>query len=224
MNKLLGHFFAAVLATAAFAVSPAKADFVPWTYNFTPSSTSFASDIPGTGGLPLTNEPLNHAVGTSDVVITNIRTFSSATRTNPDHFSHAAYTFSLVLKDDASGASTTLKFGGFFTGSVSINSSNILNTFTGPTLQTVKLGANTYSVSIGSYAPPGPPTASNAGSINAHVSVNEFTPGGGGTKGGGEAPEPSSLLLAGTGLSFLGAAGWRKWKRRRSPVRDLAYA
>jgi hypothetical protein len=221
MNKLFGHFFAAVLATAAFAVSPARADFVPWTYNFTPNQTSFGADVPGTGGLTLTNEPLNHAQGTSDVVITNIRTFSSAPRTNPDHFSHAAYSFSLVLKDDASGQSATVKFGGFFSGSVSINSSNILNTFVGPTLETVKLGGHTYTVSIGAYAPPGPPTASNAGSINAHVSVDEFTAGGG---GGHNAPEPSTLLLAGTGLSFLGAAGWRKWKNRRSAVRDLAYA
>lgn len=220
MNKLFGHFFSAVLATIAFAVSPAKADFVPWTYNFTPSQTSFSADVPGTGGLTLTNEPLNHAQGTSDVVITNIRTFSSASRTNPDHFTHAAYTFSLVLKDDASGQTASLKFSGFFSGSDSINSSNILNTFTGPTLQTVKLGANTYTVNIGSYAPPGPPSASNAGSINAHVSVNETS---GSTGRGGEAPEPSTLILAGTGLSFLGAAGWRKWKSRRNVVRELAY-
>jgi hypothetical protein len=221
MNKLLAHFFTAVLASVAFAAGPAKADFVPWTYNFTPSQTSFGADVPGTGGLTLTNEPLNHAEGTSDVVITNIRTFSSAPRTNPDKFTHAGYTFTLVLKDDASGQTATLKFGGFFTGSVSINSANILNTFTAPVLQTVKLGGHTYSISLGSYAPPGPPSASNAGSINVHVAVDEFTPGGG--TGSHGAPEPSSLLLAGTGLSFLGAAGWRKWKSR-GLVRELAYA
>src|SRR5262249_16286344 len=154
MNKLVAHFFTAVLASVAFAVGPAKADFVPWTYNFTPSQTSFAADVPGTGGLTLTNEPLNHAEGTSDVVITNIPTFSSAPRTNPDKFTHAEYTFTLVLKDDGSGQTATLKFGGFFTGSVSINSANILTTFTGLALQTVKLGGHTYSVSLGSYAPP----------------------------------------------------------------------
>jgi hypothetical protein len=229
MKKLVVHLFSAVLATVTFAVSHAKADFVPWTYNWARSPISLAADTPGTGGLTLTDQPLGHAIGSSDIVATNIRTFSSATRTSPDKFSNRGYTLTLFLQDDKSGASKALTFSGFFSGALSSNSANLLNTFTGAVSQTAALGGHTYTVTIGSYAPPGPPTAANAGSISAHVSVDQFTPGGTGGGGGGggggthENPEPSTLLLAGTGLSFLGAAGWRKWKRR-SLIRELAYA
>ncbi|MFL5245072.1 MAG: PEP-CTERM sorting domain-containing protein [Gemmataceae bacterium] len=227
MKKLAVHLFSAVLATVTFAVSHAKADFVPWTYNWARTPVAIAADTPGTGGLTLTDQPLGHAIGSSDIVATNIRTFSSAPRSNPDHFSNRGYTLTLFLQDDKSGASKALVFSGFFSGSLSSNSANIVNTFTGSASQTAALGGHTYTVTIGAYAPPGPPSAANAGSISAHVSVDEFSPGGsggtGGGGGGGEAPEPSTLLLAGTGLSFLGAAGWRKLKRR-SLVRELAYA
>jgi hypothetical protein len=78
-------------------------------------------------------------------------------------------------------------------------------------------------VSIVSYSPPGPPTASNAGSIGAHVDVTAGTSGGGGGDNGGgsgggisETPEPTSLVLSCFGLSALGAASWRK--RRRAAI------
>jgi hypothetical protein len=220
MNKMFGHFFSAVLATVAFAVGHAKADFVAWTYNWGRSPVAVQADGTGTGGLSLTDEGTLHAVGSSDIVATNIRSFSSALRTAPDTFTNKAYTLSLFLKDDASGKSTTLTFGGVFNGTLSAVSANITTTFKGLVSQTVKLGDHTYTVTLNAYAPPGPPTASNAGSITGHVAVDEFTPGGSGSH---SAPEPSSLLLAGTGLSFLGAAGWKKWKRR-GLARELAYA
>jgi hypothetical protein len=218
MNKLFGHFFSAVLAATAFAVSPAKADFVPWTYNWGRSPVAVQADGAGTGGLSLTDETTLHADGSSDIVATNIRSFSSALRSAPDHFTNKAYSLSFFLKDDLSGKSATLTFGGVFNGTLSSVSANITTIFKGLVTQTVKLGDHTYTVTLSAYAPPGPPTASNAGSITAHVSVDEFTHGG----GGHGAPEPSTLLLAGTGLSFLGAASWRKMKRR-GWARELAY-
>ena len=205
----------ALLALTAFGVSQTRADFVPWSYNWEPSALSIKAGGAGTGGLSFTDEPLKHADGTSDVVVTNIRAFSSATRSQPDLITKAAMTFTLVLKDELSNQTATLKFGGFFNGSISATSANVQFTPTVPLTETVKLGNNTYTVNLGSYAPPGPPAASNAGSISAHVAVNEFTPPppphGGGT---GQAPEPSTLLLSCLGLSGLGMAGWRKFRQR----------
>jgi hypothetical protein len=205
----------ALLALTAFGVSQTRADFVPWSYNWEPSTLSIKAGGAGTGGLSFTDEPLKHADGTSDVVVTNIRAFSSATRSQPDLITKAAMTFTLVLKDELSNQTATLKFGGFFNGSISATSANVQFTPTVPLTETVKLGNNTYTVNLGSYAPPGPPAASNAGSISAHVAVNEFTPPppphGGGT---GQAPEPSTLLLSCLGLSGLGMAGWRKFRQR----------
>ncbi len=213
-------YLTALATLATLGLCQARADFVAWSYNFTPSALSLPADVPGTGGVSLTNEPTKKADGTSDVVVTNIRAFSSAPRSNPDHFTHAAYTFTLVLTDLASSQSTTMKFNGFFSGTISATSANLGNTFTPPLTQTVTLGGHVYAVNLVNYAPPGPPTASNAGSISAHVGVDQFTPppppptgGGGGGTAPPNAPEPSTLLLSCLGLSGLGLARWQKWQK-----------
>src|SRR5262249_24884960 len=123
----------------------------------------------------------------------------------------------LFLKDDASGESTTLTFGGKFNGTLTAFNANIKNTFTGETSQTVHLGDHDYTVTMTAYAPPGPPTAVNAGSITAHVGVDEPvdpppSDGGGATTPPptSDAPEPSTMALASLGLSVLGIVRWRK--------------
>lgn len=64
-------------------------------------------------------------------------------------------------------------------------------------------------MSIGMYTPPGPPGASNAGSLNAFVTVAPGnTSSGGGVIG---TPEPSTLTLAALVFPGVGLAGWRKW-------------
>jgi hypothetical protein len=210
MKRMSAPLFAAALGLTLLAQSKAHASFVPWTYNWGRSPIAVQADSPGTGGLSLTDETTLHAVGTSDIVATNIRSFSSAPRTAPDHFTAKPYTLSLFLKDDASGQSTTLNFSGTFSGALSSASANIKTLFTGQVTQTVKLGAHTYTVNLGNFAPPGPPTASNAGSISAHVLVDQDPDHGGGGGGGHQAPEPCSLILGGVGLSLAGLAGLRK--------------
>jgi hypothetical protein len=212
----------ALLALTAFGVSQTRADFVPWSYNWEPSALSIKAGGAGTGGLSFTDEPLKHADGTSDVVVTNIRAFSDATRTKPDVFTNAAMSFTLILKDELSNKTATLKFSGLFNGTISATSANVRFTPTAPLTETVKLGNNTYTVNLGNYAPPGPPAASNAGSLSANVAVNEFSPPppphGGGGGGTGQAPEPSTLLLSCLGLSGLGMAGWRRLRQRFAGV------
>jgi hypothetical protein len=197
-----------------FAGTSARADQSPpspvaWTYNFTPSVNSVAADPPGSGGVSFTNEPTKSANNSSDVVITNLRDFSTATTTSPDKLStNGAYSVTLVLTDSASGEHATLTFTGKLGGTFSANNSNITNQFTGDTTKVVTLGKYDYTVSVGSYTPPGPPTASNAGSMSAHVSVAPSILGGGGPPPQGT-PEPSALVLSFVGLSLAGAAGWR---------------
>jgi hypothetical protein len=207
----------------ATGISTARADFVPWTYNFgrdpivvTATNSALGK---GTGGLTLTDEQTHHADGSSDIVATNIRAFSSAPRATPDRVTNGAYTLSLFLQDDLSKQSTTLTFKGAFNGTISATSANIANTFDPSKLsQSVTLGGHLYTVTLGNYSPPGPPDASNAGSISAHVGVDEFTPPpttGGGPGPTGNAPEPSTLVLSCLGLTSLGLAGWRKWRQKR---------
>jgi hypothetical protein len=199
--------FASALAVLFLAGTSARADFIDWSYNWERNPVSVASGGAGTGGVSFTDEPTKMATGNSDVVATNVRVFSSATAANPDVLPAGSnYTLSLTLTDKASGATGTLNFGGTLSGTFSASNANVGNTFTGPLSQTLTLGNNTYTVTIGPYSPPGPPSASNAGSIAAHVDVN------GGTIGNTQTPEPTTMVLGCLGLSFLGAAGWRKRK------------
>jgi hypothetical protein len=210
MKFSLTHLLAASVGLLLLGGMQAQADPVGWDYSWSPGSLVVAADSGGTGGVSMTLQNQTHADGPSDVIATNLRTFSSAPRTTPDSIAHGDYTLTMTLTDSASRASTSINFTGFFSGTFSTTSSNVTNTFTGDTTQTVTLGGHTFTITIGPYAPPGPPSASNAGTISAHVDVGDGGGGGGGGGGGSDSPEPSTLLLSGLGLSFLGAASWRK--------------
>jgi hypothetical protein len=202
--------------TPAWA-TPTPPPQVQWTYNFTPSQPFVSANAPGSGTVSFTNEPTKGASNSSDVVVSNLRDSSTATATNPDSFgSGAAWKVGLTLTDTASGASTTMYFTGKLGGTFSASNSNITDTFTGKTSYTwTAPSGNQYTVTLTGYTPPGPPTASNAGSISAHVTV---TPAGGTISGG--TPEPSTLVLSCLGLGFAGLGAWRK--RRRSLAAVLA--
>jgi hypothetical protein len=189
-----------VLLTGA---ARARADQILWNYNWSRSPSAVLADAPGTGYITLTDEQLKSAIGDSDIVATNLRTYSTALPGAPDTFTAKAYTLSLFLQDHDSGLSGTLTFTGQFDGTLSALSSNIKNTFTGQTTQTLVLGTNRYTARIGSYAPPGPTNSTNAGSISAHatVTVDPIIQ---------DVPEPSTLLLACLAAPFAGAALWRR--------------
>jgi hypothetical protein len=204
MKRFSAGWFAVALAVPLFTAS-ARADFIAWTYNWTPSAPTITADSPGTGGINMTNEPTKGASDTSDTVATNLRTFSSASAATPDKFTDKAYSLTLFLQDDASGASGTMVFHGAFSGTLSATNAKITNTFTGDLTQELTLGDNKYTVTIGPFTPPGPPNASNSGSIAARVVVEP--------REVNTIPEPSSLVLSFVGLSFCGFACWRKWNR-----------
>ncbi len=189
---------------------------VQWTYNFTPSQ-SFVSSDSGSGTVSFTNEPTKSATNNSDVVVTNLRVSSTASPTSPDTLTTSgAWKVSLTLTDSASSKSDTMTFTGKLSGSFSASNSNVTNTFTGQTQYTFTLGKNSYTVSLIGYTPPGPPSASNAGSISAYVAASAIKSSG----GGGTTPEPSTLVLSCMGFGFAGLASWRK--RRRSLAAMLA--
>jgi hypothetical protein len=195
----LAAAFVWLLAPAA----PAKAEFIPWKYNWSRSPSVIAADAPGTGSITLTDESLKSAAGDSDIVATNIKVVSTATANNPDVFTNKSYTLTMLLLDVESNQSATLAFTGLFNGTVTAFNAKIRNTFTSDTTRELILGENRYTVTIGPFVPPGPPTSDNAGAISAfaQVSVTDIH----------KSPEPSTLVLAVVGLPF---AGWVLWRRR----------
>jgi hypothetical protein len=211
MKIASGFLYPAAIALLLGTGLTAHAGLVNWSYDW---SRTPAVVLAGTGGVTLTNEPGASAAGSSDIVATNLKVFSSADAATPDHLSPTPYTLTMVLTDSASHASTTLNFAGMLSGTFSLGSAHIANSFVGPTSATVVLGGNTYSVSMGSYSPPGPPSGSNSGSISAHVDVVAGTNGGGGHVSG--TPEPSTMVLGGLGLGFMGLVSWRKRRRAKN--------
>ncbi len=200
--KSLFHVFVVGLTLLLASGSQARADDITWDYQW---DRTPAAVLAGTGGVSFTNELQKQAVNSSDIVATNLKVFSTAAPNAPDVLGAGAnYTLKLTLTDVASGKVGSLSWNGALSGSFSASGSNVINTFTSALTQFLSLGNNTYTVTIGPYSPPGPPSESNSGSIAAFVdvasngSINNTT------------PEPSTLLLSFLGVSVMGAAGWRK--------------
>ena len=202
------HLAGVSLALLLAFVPKAHADLIPWAYNWSRSPADIHADSPGTGYIALSDESQHSAIGNSDIVATNLKTFSTATVANPDIFTAKSYAVTLTLTDLTSGTTGSLTFTGVLSGQLTASSSLITNAYTGLTTQQLVLGNTVFTVSIGSYTPPGPPDASNLGSIGAHttVTVSHITP-------VEFMPEPGTLTLSLLGLAAVGVG--RRWLPRR---------
>jgi hypothetical protein len=199
MKPLLVRACLAALALCLCNHAPARADFVDWTYNWAPSAPSVSADNPSMGQIKILPETSGSASGYSFIVAANLQTVSSADPRNPATFTQTPYGLTLSITDGPSGKSGTMTFGGQLTGTLSAANALITNKFTGDLIQSAIIGDNLYTVTIGTFAPPGPPTSNTLGSIGALVGVTPAA-----------APEPSTLGLAGLGLSLLGVRWWRR--------------
>lgn len=187
-----------------FGTSDAHAELIQWSYNWSRTPTQVAANSPGTGYISLTDQGMQSAAGNSYLVATNLQAHSTATLQNPDVFTNKIYTLSLYLQDTVSGKSGTLSFTGELNGTLTADNSNISNKFLGQTTQSVVLGNNLYTVTIGPYTAPGPTGAVNSGSIAARAQVQVSTL--------FQLPEPSSCLLAVVGA--LGSLAYVRLRRR----------
>ena len=163
--------------------------------------------LPGSGG-PITG----NAFGQNFLLASSLE--ASAGTTSTATFTNRTYGLAIHLTDLASKTSHDLSFAGALSGTLGkVNS--LTNAFTGPTTQSYKFAdGNLYTVSIGLFKPPAPGTP---GQIGANVLV---TGSGTVTPPVNNVPEPTSLVLAGLGIS---AVGVRYWRRKTRPAqRDVA--
>ena len=106
----------------------------------------------------------------------------------------------------------TAVFHGVFNGTLTADSSNIANTFVGPTKAVLDLGSNEYVIDLTAFTPPGPTGSVNAGAIGAHatVTVEPIHP-------VADSPEPSTLLLAAFAINLDTTYPWG-WLAIAGPV------
>ncbi len=205
--------FAIALFLVTLTARRAEAGLIPWSYQWNAHPIVINADPLGpdskpSGGITLTPGAITITGGTPGVALGNASitavnltafTFSPSPNGEPYHFTNSPYSLGVTLTDVASSKSGSLRFSGVFNGSLTTSSEDIQTRFTSATRQSLILGHNLYTVSLTAYTPPGPPSAGGEGSINALVSVQPAT-----------VPEPSSLLLAVTGV----AAAVVSWRRR----------
>lgn len=200
--KRMQPLYALAVTFLFLGTSTARADLIPWAFDWTATPPAV---LGGGGSVSLTNESYHTAVGTSNVVATQLKVNSTANPATPDMFGvlDGAYALTIKIYDLDSGTNGSLTFLGQLQGKFSNSNANITNTFFNPFQQSIVLGGNTYVVTMNSYTPPGPPSQGNLGSIGATVEVR------GGPKPN-DLPEPSTMLLAGLGMGLAGAGAWRR--------------
>jgi hypothetical protein len=215
---LLTASVAAVLLGGSAQAAP-----VPWKYNWTPSVGFVDTDSLGSldSGITLSNEPgVTVNTDRTNITATNIDVYSNAPDGFPDEFQATPdVTFTLKITDLNSGFSWDFLFTGHFNttdaadpSTVSEGSANVDFTPTGTQEYVKQIGDNEYTIKFISYTPPPPEDADNSGAISYRVTVVNL--------GIQKAPEPSSMLLAGLGASFMGLGAWRK--RRQAAKAEVA--
>jgi hypothetical protein len=186
--------------------SPLRADFIAWSYSTSSPTSPVMADSPGTGSVIMTGGT-GSAVGNSQIVVANLQVSSMD---SIDHLTtNGAYQINVSLTDTASSQNGTVSLTGQLSGTFSSASSNLGNSFVLAS-KTIDLGGNAYTVTLDSYLPPGPPTATRLGAIGAFVSVSALPPGGNPGPSGFGTPEPSTLLLCSLGAVSCALAGFRR--------------
>jgi hypothetical protein len=213
MKRSSVALFTGAVAALLFAGPSARADFIQWRYNWTPSTLKVISDTADTSFVQLTNEPIGkpsvQVSGDSDIQMTNVKVVSDAPRATPDIFTASEpVNFTLRLTDVASGAFTDLLFKIKFLGDVSADSSRLRldPASTATTFSNIRLGNSIFNIDSVDYTPPGPPGSDNSGSISASVTVRPVDI--------NKVPEPSTMVLSVVGLSVLGLSSWRKRRQK----------
>jgi hypothetical protein len=219
----------AVMVLPSLTAARVQAEMIPWTESVTlvgpnlsadGSAHVFSQNLGSNAQIVLSPGPTTSGVTFGRLInLANINASPASTGATAQFGgSSGNYSLKFTLTDTASGASGSLIFGGNLNGSIAKGNGVefIEDRTTTPTIQTLKLGRNLYSVAFPEFTPNslgnGPPIIDETGHL--FTSINSETL--------GVAPQPSSLLLACLGLAPLGLARW--FRRRKAVGSDASNA
>jgi hypothetical protein len=219
---------------ALLAAGPAgTAGPVSWSYSLSTSAGSFAADGGGVDTINLSPSPDGSLTGPANL---NLLGFSTLTPDQLDErFNNRSYALRLNLTDNNLHKSGSLVFNGTLDGSLAPAVDGVTVGFDRLS-GALDLGNHRFDVTLG--LPPAP----GLGIVTAQVNVTEIhssgpppgptpnpnpspapspspspSPGPGPNPGPNASPEPSTLLLAGLGLTAVGGRVWWRRRRRASP-------
>jgi hypothetical protein len=203
MQHLPARLFTCLIVSAALAASPARADFMNWSYSTSAVPPGFAvtgANNEGSGAVQLT--PFSNATGGQ--VIPVLAYVTSATVPVTFDPQKSTYTLNMTITDNTTKDSGNLSFTGSIGGGLTPTSSTLTNTFS-VAQKSLTLDGHVYTVTLPASDPLlNPLTPQRV--IIAGVRVSNAV---------ASAPEPASLLLGGLGFTALGIGSW--WRRLRRP-------
>jgi hypothetical protein len=193
--------------------SAVRADSIPWAYSAT-DTVIFNNNNPIQTSSIIFKGSSGAATDMSGFIIYNLTSTSTADTTMPDSFTNVPFNLSVMMtdvkstgsKDPSKVSQAPVTFSGGFNATNVTKSSLFPGTvnWTTPTEAVVTLGSNDtgwrkYTVDVVSFTPPGHPGGA-PGAILAEVQVAPGTGPGGSGSPPPDAPEPTTLLLAGLAL------------------------
>jgi hypothetical protein len=228
---LVGAAFAVLLLTAAGARATPSTILV--TENWEPAQLKLYANGFSSGNdhyVSFTDEnsvtvevPVNGSFPPASILATNLKTVSSQPNAGSADHVNADYTLGLVLTNNATHDTAPLSFKGHLDALFAQHyaSTNLADTFyydssnnhVQSVTKSVVIDGYTIFVTLGPFTPFSNPNSQNNGSIGGVMFARVGDGPGPGPNPNGS-PEPSTLVMSFLGLSGLGLASWRKWRRR----------
>lgn len=140
-----------------------------WSYRNPLNEIAFADGA--SGGLTFPNTVFQSVTGDGEIVATKVASYSIAAAANPDRVTSLPYHFEMELRDDKSGEVARLFFEGLLTGDLWRTGTTLSNQSSSQSVQSLGLGDNLYTVTVGRFTAPSGYGDEAAGAITTQVSV-----------------------------------------------------
>src|SRR5687768_15328055 len=121
----------ALAALASLFAAPARADLIPFNYQWIGSPTKVYADGSSTSYVEILDGPVLPSGGDGNLVPANLKTVSPAPDTSPVTFSSVPFTLTLTITEASAPGSASLTFTGVMDGTLSKTISNVGPTMTG---------------------------------------------------------------------------------------------